>query len=113
MNYLREDSSTRNERLARAFYTNARYSPHFLGVTGIGFFTIYVLSSLGIFGQPAPQLIYIGFITSLLAAISLEFDHSWHLYDSAHLFLAGNCPYFDPYCLYYTNHSVERRSSSP
>jgi GAF domain-containing protein/HAMP domain-containing protein len=69
MNYSREDSYSRIERLSRAFYTNARYNPHFLGVTGIGFFAIYILSRLDIFGQPAPQLIYIGLITSLLAAI--------------------------------------------
>src|SRR5215216_5059612 len=67
------DLYTLNERLARSFYTNARYNPHFLGVTGIGFFAIFILTQLGIFGQPAPQLIYIGTITSLLAALQFPF----------------------------------------
>ena len=61
------DLYAQNERLARAFYTNGRYNPHFLTITGIGFFAIYVLTLLGIFGQPAPQLIFVGLATSLLA----------------------------------------------
>ncbi len=72
MNQLREshsDLNIQNERLARAFYANARYNPLFLFVTGIGFFAIYVLTQLDIFGQPEPQLIYVGLLTSLLAAL--------------------------------------------
>jgi GAF domain-containing protein/HAMP domain-containing protein len=61
------DINIQNERLARVFYTNGRYYPHFLGVTGIGFFAIYVLNRSGILGQSSPQLIYIGVITLLLA----------------------------------------------
>lgn len=70
MNQYRE---AQNEHLARAFYTNARYNPHFLSVTGIGFFAIFILSQLGIFGQPAPQLIFVGLITFLLAAAQFPF----------------------------------------
>ncbi|HSJ88116.1 MAG TPA: GAF domain-containing protein [Anaerolineales bacterium] len=58
-----------NERLAQAFYSNGRYNPHFLAITGIGFFAIYILTRLEIFGRSAPQLIYIGILTSLLAAV--------------------------------------------
>jgi len=61
------DLYTQNERLARAFYTNGRYNPHFLGITGLGFFVIYVLTRFGIFGEPAPQLIYLGALTFTLA----------------------------------------------
>ncbi len=57
-----------DERLAQAFYSSGRYNPHFLAVTGIGFFAIYILTRLEIFGPAAPQLIYIGILTSLLAA---------------------------------------------
>lgn len=64
---------TQNERLARAYYNAGRYNPHFLGVTAIGFFAIYILTRLGIFGQPAPQLIYIGLITAALAALQFPF----------------------------------------
>jgi hypothetical protein len=60
MSYLSKSQSdfyAQNERLARAFHNSGRYNPHFLGVTGIGFFAIYILTQLGIFGQPAPQLV--------------------------------------------------------
>ena len=72
MSNIREsqnDLYSQNERLARVFSVYARYTPHFLGVTAIGFFAIYILTRLEIFGQPAPQLIYIGVLTSILAAI--------------------------------------------
>jgi len=70
MSNLREtqnDINIQNERLARVFYANGRYIPHFLAVTGIGFFAIYMLNRSGILGQPSPQLIHIGVITFLLA----------------------------------------------
>lgn len=63
------DSILIDKNLARAFSTNGRYNAYFLGVTGIGFFAIYILTRLGIFGEPAPQLVYIGGLTALLAAI--------------------------------------------
>jgi GAF domain-containing protein/HAMP domain-containing protein len=72
MSYLSKSQSdfyAQNERLARAFHNNGRYNPHFLGVTGIGFFAIYILTQLGIFGQPAPQLVYVGILTAILAAL--------------------------------------------
>lgn len=63
------DINVQNERLARAFYTNGRYTPLFLGVTGVGFLAIYMLTQSGILGQPSPQLIYIGIFTLILALI--------------------------------------------
>ena len=72
MSYLSKSQSdfyAQNERLARAFHNNGRYNPYFLGVTGIGFFAIYILTQLDIFGQPAPQLVYIGILTTSLAAL--------------------------------------------
>lgn len=72
MSYLsepRSDLHTENERLAKAFATAGRYNPHFLGVTAVGFFAIYVLTLLGIFGEPATQLIFVGLITGVLAAV--------------------------------------------
>ena len=72
MNTLRDshsDLSTQNEQLARSFYANGRYNPLFLIVTGIGFLAIYLLTRLGVFGQEAPQLIYVAAITVALALI--------------------------------------------
>ncbi len=63
------DLDAQNVRLAQAFYSNGRYNPHFLAVTGIGFFAIHILTRLEIFGRSAPQLISIGVLTSLLAAL--------------------------------------------
>lgn len=70
MSHSRESQSelhTQNERLARSFYTNGRYYPHFFGIAGLGFFVIYILTRFGIFGEPAPQLLYIGALTFILA----------------------------------------------
>src|ERR1044071_9325279 len=61
------DINVLDERLGRAFYANGRYNPLFLGVTGIGFFALYLLTRLDIFGDPAPQLIGIGVSAALLA----------------------------------------------
>ena len=58
---------TADERLAATFYGRARYVPLLLLVSGIGFVAIYTLSLMGIFGEPAPQLIYIGVITLLFS----------------------------------------------
>jgi GAF domain-containing protein/HAMP domain-containing protein len=72
MNLLRDASSdlnAQNEHLARTFYANGRYNTPFLIVTGIGFIAIYFLTYLGIFGQAAPQLIYVGLLTITLAAM--------------------------------------------
>lgn len=74
MNLLRDsrsDLSARDEYLARVFMANVRYGPLFLLVTGIGFAVIYLLTYLGIFGQDAPQLLFIGLLTALLAALQL------------------------------------------
>ena len=48
-----------DEKLAEAFYSNGRYNAVFLGVTGLGFVVIYVLTSFNIFGQTTPQLLFI------------------------------------------------------
>jgi hypothetical protein len=72
MNLLRDarsDLNAQNEHLARIFYANGRYNTPFLIVTGIGFIAIYFLTYLGIFGQTAPQLIYVGLLTITLAAM--------------------------------------------
>jgi len=72
MNHPREshsDLNIHNERLARSFYAYGRYNPVFLTVIGIGFFAIYFLTLLGVFGQAAPQLIFIGLFTILLAIL--------------------------------------------
>lgn len=51
------------------FIANVPYGPLFLFVTGIGFVAIYLLTFLGVFGQEAPQLLYIGIFTMLLAGV--------------------------------------------
>jgi GAF domain-containing protein/HAMP domain-containing protein len=66
-----EHEITQNERLARAFLASGRFIPHFLGVTGIGFLAIYILTRSGIFGQPSISLVYIGGITILLALVQI------------------------------------------
>lgn len=65
------DLNAQNEQLAKSFYANGRYNPLFLAVTGIGFLVIYLLTRLGIFGQEAPQLIYIGALTVALALVEI------------------------------------------
>lgn len=79
MNQSREsqsDINAINERLAKSFYANGRYNPHFLGVAGFGLLAIYILTQSGILGEPAPQLIAIGIITILLAAVQ-EWPALW------------------------------------
>ena len=66
-----EHEITQNERLARAFLASGRFIPHFLGVTGIGFLAIYILTRSGIFGQPSTSLVFIGGITILLALVQI------------------------------------------
>ena len=56
-----------NERLARTFYSNGRYTPLFLAVTGVGLIAIFFLTQFGILGDPAPQLFYIGGVTLLFS----------------------------------------------
>jgi len=71
----RNELNSRNEHLAKTFLASGRYNPAFLAIflaaIGIGFFVIYLLTVLGVFGQPAPQLIFIGILTSLLAAAQI------------------------------------------
>src|SRR5262245_361427 len=56
-----------DEKLAQAFYSNGRYNAVFLSVTGIGFLVIYLLTSLRIFGEATPPLLYISGAIFLLA----------------------------------------------
>lgn len=72
MNQSREsqsDINAINERLAKSFFANGRYNPHFLAVAGFGFIAIYFLTQSGIFGEPASQLLMIGVITIALAVV--------------------------------------------
>ena len=68
---LPTDTDAINERLANTFYTSRRYNPIFLGVTGLGFIAIFLLTQFGILGDPAPQLLYIGSITLLFAVTEI------------------------------------------
>ena len=61
------DMDNVNERLAKTFYSGGRYNPALLALAGIGFIAIFALTYIGILGEPAPQLLYIGGITLLLA----------------------------------------------
>jgi GAF domain-containing protein/HAMP domain-containing protein len=56
-----------DEKLAEAFYSNSRYNSVFFAVTSVGFLVIYLLTRLQIFGQVAPQLLYISGAIFLLA----------------------------------------------
>jgi GAF domain-containing protein/HAMP domain-containing protein len=56
-----------DEKLAQAFYSNGRYNAVFMSVTSIGFLVIYLLTSLRIFGEVTPQLLYISGAIFLLA----------------------------------------------
>jgi len=58
-----------NERLAGNFYKGGRYNPFFLGLTGLGLVAIYWLTQIGILGNVAPQLLYIGITTIVLALL--------------------------------------------
>ena len=60
-----------NERLAQKFYSSSRYNPILFAAAGIGFIAISLLARAGILGEPAPQLMYVGGITLLLALAEL------------------------------------------
>src|SRR5690349_20356705 len=61
------DTKAQTERLARTVYSRRRYNPIFLAVTGVGFIAICLLTQIGILGNPAPRLLYIGIITLMFA----------------------------------------------
>jgi GAF domain-containing protein/HAMP domain-containing protein len=65
------DFDSVDERLARKFYLNRRYNPILFAAAGIGFIAISLLAQFGILGEPAPQLLYVGGITLLLAIAEL------------------------------------------
>lgn len=60
-----------NERLAKKLYSNRRYNPILFGGAGVGFIAVFWLTQSGILGEPAPQLLYVGGITLLLALAEL------------------------------------------
>ncbi|HEY7507285.1 MAG TPA: hypothetical protein VH621_06725, partial [Nitrososphaera sp.] len=64
---LNTDLDSVNERLAQKFYLNRRYNPVLFGAAGLGFIAIFLLAQFGILGEPAPQLLYVGGLTLLLA----------------------------------------------
>jgi GAF domain-containing protein/HAMP domain-containing protein len=70
-NPLPRDTDILNERLASSFLASRRYNPIFLGVTGMGFIAIFLLTQFGILGNPAPQLLHIGSITLLFAVAEI------------------------------------------
>lgn len=74
MSHLHESEQSvkvQDERLARAFFSTARFIPYFLGAAAVGFLAIYILTRSGIFGQRSPFLLYIGVITTLLALVQI------------------------------------------
>lgn len=67
----RSDTSTANERLGVMYYSSGRYGAVLLLIAGIGIIAIFLLARMGIFGEPAPQLLYIGLLTLLLAVAQI------------------------------------------
>jgi GAF domain-containing protein/HAMP domain-containing protein len=65
--YQHDATDERNEHLARTLYTRGRYFPLLLAVSGLGFAAIYLLTRLGILGEPTPQLLYVSVATFSLA----------------------------------------------
>jgi GAF domain-containing protein/HAMP domain-containing protein len=61
------DTSAAIEHLAGTFYTNGRYVPIFLFVSGIGILVIHLLNNKGNLGDQAPQLLWIGVAITLLS----------------------------------------------
>jgi len=60
------DTKQIDERLAETFLAGGKYNALFLGVTGIGFAVIYILTQYALLGQPTPSLLYIiGTVLSL------------------------------------------------
>lgn len=58
-----------DDKFMRIFHENIRYTPLFLGVAGIGFVIIYLLTQFNVLGTPSPQLLYISgalIITAIL-----------------------------------------------
>lgn len=64
---LKNDIDIANEHLAKTYYASVRYFPALLVVAGLGILAIYFLTQIGIFGEPAPQLLYVGGSTLLFA----------------------------------------------
>jgi len=60
-NHSREisDFKSADEKFAKKFYAGIRFNAAFLGITGVGFVVIYLLTQFHLLGEPAPQLLYI------------------------------------------------------
>ena len=69
--YRQNATDVANERLATTLHARARYIPLLLGVSGLGFIAIYLLTRFGILGEPTPQLLYVGAATFFFAAAEL------------------------------------------
>jgi len=67
MTEIQRDTNAVNEHLADAFYKSGRYNPVFLLIAGIGVFVIFILTQYGIFGDPAPQLLFVSAAIFFLA----------------------------------------------
>ncbi len=59
------------DKYMRVFYGNIRYTPLFLGVAGIGFVVIYLLTQYNVLGTPSPQLLYISGALILTAILQI------------------------------------------
>ena len=57
-----------DENLAESFYADGRYNALFLGVVGIGFAVIYLLTQYGVLGEVTPALLDISIAVLFLAA---------------------------------------------
>jgi len=60
-----------DENLAKTFYAGGRYNALFLGVTGIGFAVIYLLTQYGVLGEVVPSLLNISIALLFMAVAQL------------------------------------------
>ncbi len=57
-----------DEKMADSFYVSGKYNALFLGVVGIGFAVIYLLTRYGVLGEVTPALLDISIAVLFLAA---------------------------------------------
>lgn len=65
------NSQNADEKIGRFFYANSRYNPLFLGIAGIGFAVIYLLTQFNVLGSPSLQLLYISGALLLTAILQI------------------------------------------
>jgi len=65
------DTKLIDERLAQAFYAGSRFNAAFLGITGIGFVVIYLLTYFNLLGKSSPPLLYIAGAIFILALLQI------------------------------------------